>query len=153
MPLYYNKMNEDAFDFTKKVASDACYDIYTSEDSGPIRSGKIKMLSTGIRLLIPEGFEVVIRPRSGLSTKWNNYVSNSPGTIDAHYRGEVKISFANNTPEDIENIQKGTKIAQLGMRRLPDYEAIEISSEEYEKQKSISDRRGGFGSSGDRADG
>jgi dUTP pyrophosphatase len=148
-PLPYYREG-DAEKPQKKVDEDACYDIFTSEDSGEIEPDEVKMLKTGIYLVIPRGFEVVVRPRSGLSTKYPNYIANSPGTIDATYRGEVKVIFVNNTDETAI-IPKGTKIAQIGMRKVPEYEMSELTEKEFKKAKETADRGGGFGSSGNGA--
>jgi dUTP pyrophosphatase len=74
--------------------------------------GEIKMIPTNFAVAIPSGFEIQVRPRSGLAIKYGVTVINSPGTIDADYRGEVKIGLINlgQTPY---TIQRGDRIAQL----------------------------------------
>ena len=74
--------------------------------------GEIKMIPTNFAVAIPSGFEIQVRPRSGLAIKHGVTVINSPGTIDADYRGEVKIGLINHGPE-IYTIQRGDRVAQL----------------------------------------
>ncbi len=77
----------------------------------------IKLIPTGFSMAIPEGFEVQIRPRSGLAAKHGIGIINSPGTIDADYRGEVKIALINlgNVPY---TIRRGDRIAQMVVNRV-----------------------------------
>ena len=77
-----------------------------------IRPGERKLISTGLYFEIPEGYEVQIRPRSGLAIKHGITVLNSPGTIDADYRGEVCIILINLGSENFE-INNGDRIAQM----------------------------------------
>jgi dUTP pyrophosphatase len=77
-----------------------------------IAPGEIKMIPTNFAVSIPPGFEIQVRPRSGLAIKHGVTVINSPGTIDADYRGEVKIGLINHGPE-VYTIQRGDRVAQL----------------------------------------
>lgn len=74
--------------------------------------GEIKMIPTNFAVAIPSGFEIQVRPRSGLAIKHGVTIINSPGTIDADYRGEVKIGLVNLGPNPY-TIQRGDRIAQL----------------------------------------
>ena len=74
--------------------------------------GEIKMIPTNFAVAIPPGFEIQVRPRSGLAIKHGVTVINSPGTIDADYRGEVKIGLINHGSE-VYTIQRGDRVAQL----------------------------------------
>jgi len=74
--------------------------------------GAIVLVPTGFAVAIPPGFELQVRPRSGLAVKHGITVINSPGTIDADYRGEVKIGLVNLGPESF-TIRRGDRIAQL----------------------------------------
>lgn len=77
-----------------------------------LAAGERKLIPTGLAIALPEGFEAQIRPRSGLALKNGLSVLNSPGTIDADYRGEVQIILANLSKEDF-TITRGTRIAQM----------------------------------------
>ena len=100
------------------------------------------LIPTGIYIALPEGFECQARPRSGLAVKHGITVLNSPGTIDADYRGELKILLVNlsDTPFVIEN---GERIAQLVVAR---HEHVEW--EEVEVLDETGRGEGGFGSTG-----
>ncbi len=101
------------------------------------------LIPTGICLEIPEGFEIQVRPRSGLSFKTGLMVLNSPGTIDSDYRGEVKIILGNLSKNPV-TIAHGDRVAQLVL--APVYKADFIFSE---RELEFTERgEKGFGSTG-----
>lgn len=104
--------------------------------------GAFQMIPTGIRLAIPEGYEVQIRPRSGLAAKYGVTVLNSPGTIDADYRGEIQVILINHGKQDFI-VTAGMRIAQMILS--PVIQAEFISSLELAETKRGS---GGFGHTG-----
>lgn len=100
------------------------------------------MVPTGLFLEIPAGYEVQVRPRSGLAARNGLTVLNSPGTIDADYRGELKVILVNLSSEPFE-VKRGERIAQIVLAR---HERIEWETTD---ELSASDRgEGGFGSTG-----
>jgi len=104
--------------------------------------GEIRLIPTGLRLAVPPGFEIQARPRSGLALKHGIMVVNSPGTIDADYRGPVGIILGNFGGAPFP-IRRGDRIAQLVVQRVAQAR-IEVVTE-----LSPTDRgEGGFGSSG-----
>ena len=100
------------------------------------------MIPTGLFVELPEGCEMQIRPRSGLAAKHGITVLNSPGTIDADYRGEIKVILVNLSNEPF-TIEAGERIAQMSVAR---YEQIEW--EAAEELSSTERGAGGFGSTG-----
>tara|TARA_Y100000768_G_scaffold361141_1_gene318962 strand:+ start:205 stop:645 length:441 start_codon:yes stop_codon:yes gene_type:complete len=107
-----------------------------------INPGKKEIIPTGIAIAVPEGFEVQIRPRSGLAAKHNITVLNTPGTIDADYRGELKVILINLGNEAFK-IEKGFRIAQMVLSPVVKAEIKEV------KDLSDTERgKGGFGSTG-----
>lgn len=100
------------------------------------------LVPTGLYLEIPAGYEVQVRPRSGLAAKKGVTVLNSPGTIDADYRGEVKVILVNLSSEAF-TVTKGERIAQLVLAK---HETIEW--EEVEELSESLRAEGGFGSTG-----
>ena len=104
--------------------------------------GEIKMIPTNFAVAIPPGFEIQVRPRSGLAIKHGVTVINSPGTIDADYRGEIKIILVNLSNEKVE-ISHGERVAQMVIAK---HETI--SWEPVEQLDSSSRYAGGFGSTG-----
>jgi dUTP pyrophosphatase len=91
---------------------------------------------------IPPGFEAQVRPRSGLAAKWGVTVLNSPGTIDADYRGELKVLLINHGHENFE-IRHGDRIAQLVIAPVVTAEFVSVESLDESDRGS-----GGFGSTG-----
>ena len=88
-------------------------DLYANlDESIPLKSLERKLIPTGLFLELPEGYEAQVRPRSGLSIKNGITVLNSPGTIDADYRGEIGVILVNLSTENF-NINNGDRIAQL----------------------------------------
>ena len=77
-----------------------------------IKSGEFAMIPTGLYFAIPEGYEIQVRPRSGLAAKNGVTVLNTPGTIDSDYRGEVKVILINHG-KDAFTVNNGDRIAQL----------------------------------------
>ncbi|MDD3902521.1 MAG: dUTP diphosphatase [Sphaerochaeta sp.] len=107
-----------------------------------IHSGCFDMVPTGISLALPIGFEAQVRPRSGLAAKFGVTVLNSPGTIDADYRGEVKVILINHGKEDFI-IHHGDRIAQMVIARY-----AQVSFSHKENLDTTQRGRGGFGSTG-----
>ena len=93
-------------------------DICAAVD-GPhiLNPGKITVVPTGFAVALPEGFEAQIRPRSGLAAKYGIGLINSPGTIDADYRGEVRVALIN-LGDDAFTITRGDRIAQMVIQRV-----------------------------------
>jgi len=87
----------------------------------------IELIPTGFAMALPEGFEAQIRPRSGLAVRHGISLINSPGTIDADYRGEVKLAVINLGPEPY-SIHRGDRIAQMIISRVFKAELIEVDS-------------------------
>jgi dUTP pyrophosphatase len=121
--------------------NDACADIRSNEDV-LIEKGKINLVSTGIAMEIPVGYEAQIRPRSGLAFKHGIAIVNSPGTIDSGYRGEVKIIIVNLGNDDFL-VKKGDRIAQMAIRSVPKVK-FSIYSDLARSERG----EGGFGSTG-----
>ncbi len=83
-----------------------------------IEPGQICLISAGFRMAVPVGYEAQIRPRSGLSVKHGIGMPNSPGTIDADYRGEVKVPLYNYSSESF-TITRGMRVAQMILKPVP----------------------------------
>jgi len=118
-------------------------DIYAAlENPMTIAKGSIEMVPTNISVEIPEGYEIQVRPRSGLAAKHGIGILNSPGTIDSDYRGEIKIIIINFGKEDFV-IQPAERIAQLVVSKV--YTAKFIETKEL---NNTSRGEGGFGHTG-----
>ena len=111
------KINELAKLPKRMTEHAAGYDIYScNKEDINITSGKVVLIPTGIAISLPVGYEAQIRPRSGLAIKHQIGVLNSPGTIDADYRGEIKIILFNFGKTDFI-ITNHTRIAQMVVSR------------------------------------
>lgn len=162
IPIEYCR--EDAKMPTYAHLTDAGMDIYLTEDV-TIHPGETKLIPTGIKVAIPLGYELQVRPKSGRSLKSKLRIANTPGTIDAGYRDEIGIIVDNIDPvvrsADIDEngrlynvlwgsditLSKGEKIAQLVLSEVPKavfYEVESVSTIENDG------RKGGFGSTGDK---
>ena len=99
-------------------------------------------IPTGLKVAIPEGWEGQIRPRSGLALRQGLGMPNAPGTIDADYRGELKVLLINLGPDPIE-ITRGMRVAQMLITPAPQVDIVQVDDlEETERGES------GFGSTG-----
>jgi dUTP pyrophosphatase len=101
------------------------------------------LIPTGLAIAIPEGYAGFVQPRSGLALKLGLSIANTPGLIDSHYRGELKIIAVNLDTQSTIAIEKGERIAQLVIQQVPKVTLVEVD------ELDETDRgQGGFGSSG-----
>jgi len=112
------------------------------EEPITLRPLERKIIGTGLKIALPEGFEAQVRPRSGLAAKHGITVLNAPGTIDADYRGEIGVILVNLSNDDF-TIQPGERIAQLVLSQYQ-----QIQWDEVETLPSTERGEGGFGSTG-----
>lgn len=132
LPKYHSPLAA-GFDLLADVPADAPIEL---------APGERKLIPTGLALEIPAGFEGQVRPRSGLALKQGLTCLNSPGTIDADYRGEVGVILINHS-EDLVFVRRGERIAQLVISPVVHANLIEVA------ELSDSSRgEGGFGSTG-----
>ena len=98
-----------------------------------------KLILTGMFVAIPEGYEIQVRPRSGLALKKGITVLNTPGTIDADFRNEIGVILFNTSDEDFE-VKAGDRIAQIVLNKIEQINWIEVD------ELDETNRKGGFGS-------
>jgi len=109
-----------------------------------LKPGERALVSTGLAIALPDGFEAQVRPRSGLAVKHGVTVLNAPGTIDSDYRGEIKVPLINLGQQDFI-IARGDRIAQMVI--------APVTTAIWQEVKSLDETargQGGFGSSGTR---
>ena len=125
----------------KAHADDAAYDLHSRADMElpPMTS---TLVPTGLFLGLPVGYEAQIRPRSGLALKHNIMLTNSPGTVDAGYRGEVGVIVYNGGKTPFP-VRRGDRIAQMVIAKL-----AEVELEETDTLSESERGSGGFGSTG-----
>ena len=139
--IKFIRLREGAHIPQKAHQDDAGFDLYASEDF-TLKAHGFGCVPTAISIELPEGYEAQVRPRSGLAAKYGVTVLNAPGTIDAGYRGEVKVILINHGDADFE-IAAGMRIAQLIISPVLSARFVEVRAlEESERGE------GGFGSSG-----
>ena len=141
LEIKVQKRKEDAKLPEKAHEDDAGYDLFAQE-SAVILPGQSSLIQTGIALALPPMTEAQIRPRSGLALHHQVTVLNSPGTIDAGYRGELGVILMNHGSKDFV-VEKGMRIAQLVI--APILATTMIVSESLDETQRGS---GGFGSTG-----
>ena len=120
---------------------DAGIDLMAAENCN-LTGGNFRMIKTGIKIAIPEGYGGFVYPRSGLAKDYGVTVLNSPGVIDSGYRGEIGVILINHSLEDFE-IKKGDRIAQLIIHQVEEIEWNVVDSLPESERKST-----GFGDSG-----
>jgi len=135
------KMHEKAVIPHYEHEGDAGLDLYSCEDM-ILYPGDRKLVPTGLQVEIPKGYEMQIRPKSGLALKKGITIPNTPGTVDSGYRGEVGVILLNTSGEIFE-IKAGEKIAQAVIAKVE-----QAMIEEASELSDTSRGGGGFGSTG-----
>ncbi|WP_104697742.1 MULTISPECIES: dUTP diphosphatase [unclassified Helicobacter] len=141
MKIKIKKIHPDAIIPEYQTSGAAGFDIHSIDDY-TIRARDALLIKTGLAFELEEGFELQIRPRSGLALKHKITVLNSPGTIDSDYRGEIMVILYNHSSDDFV-IRKGDRIAQ-GVVAKYERAVFEICEELSDTKRG----EGGFGSSG-----
>ena len=121
---------------------DAGLDLRSNEDV-TLAPFERKLVGTGLAIAIPEGYAGFVQPRSGLALREGLSMANTPGLIDAHYRGELKVCAINLDPSKSIHIERGERIAQLVIKQVP-----AVSLQEVDELDETDRGVGGFGSSG-----
>jgi dUTP pyrophosphatase len=129
---------------------DAGVDLYSSEDV-ELAPGHRALVGTGIAVAIPVGMVGLVHPRSGLAARVGLSIVNSPGTVDAGYRGEIKVSLINLDPSAPIVVNRGDRIAQLLVQRVELVDLVEVSSFDQAGLADTTRGDGGHGSSGRHA--
>lgn len=137
-------VNRSAFDVPSYATEYSAGMDLKADITDPITIGSLEraMVPTGIFIELPAGFEAQIRPRSGLAAKHGISIVNAPGTIDADYRGEIKVILVNLSKEPF-TVNAGERIAQMVVAR---HEKVEWESVESLEESARGE--GGFGSTG-----
>ena len=121
---------------------DAGADLHSAVDL-TLDPGERALVPTGIALALPEGYVALVHPRSGLAARHGISIVNSPGTIDAGYRGEVKVCLVNTDPREPFSVRRGDRIAQLVIQRFETAAFVEA-----EDLPDSARGDGGYGSTG-----
>ena len=118
-------------------------DLYAAVDGEVVlKPGERKLIPTGFKMALPEGYEAQVRPRSGLAVKNGISILNTPGTIDEDYRGEVGVILVNHGSEDFK-VKRNDRIAQMVINKVEQADIEEVQSLSETHRSS-----GGFGHTG-----
>lgn len=139
-----NKSTNELPKYAKEGDSGMDIRAFLTEGDVVLKPGKSALISTGLYFELPNGYEIQVRSRSGLASKNNIFVLNSPGTVDCGYRGELKVILMNLSDEDFV-IKNGDRIAQIVLQKVPQMNLIE--QEEF-KNADTDRSTGGFGHTG-----
>ena len=123
-------------------AGDAGADVCTRIDL-TLKPGERVLVPTGISIALPNGFVALVHPRSGLAIKHGISIVNTPGTVDAGYRGELQVILINHDLKESISFKKGDRIAQLVIQQVERAEFIEVQDLPGSERST-----GGFGSTG-----
>ncbi len=129
---------------------DAGVDLCSAHDV-ELAPGERALVGTGIAVAIPHGMVGLVHPRSGLAARVGLSIVNSPGTIDAGYRGEIKVALINLDPQAPIVVRRGDRIAQLLVQRVELPELVEVQSFDEAGLAATTRGDGGHGSSGGHA--
>lgn len=138
--IYIEKCHKNAHIPMYMDQEDAGADVVLCEDI-EIQPYETKLAGLGIKVAVPKGFELQLRPRSGLSYKTSLRIPNSPGTVDTNYRDELKAILHNSGKETLK-FKRGDRIGQLVLNEVP--KAIYVEVKDIKEIKG--DRGGGLGS-------
>ncbi|MCP2335836.1 dUTP diphosphatase [Actinomadura rupiterrae] len=127
-------------------AGDAGADLYAAEDV-ELEPGERRVVPTGVAIALPDGYAAFVHPRSGLGAKFGVTIVNAPGTVDAGYRGEIKVTLLNTDQRAAVRLRRGDRIAQLVVQRVEHAVFHEVA-----ELPGSSRGANGFGSSGGFAD-
>ena len=142
--LGYKKLSPDAVDPSYNFEKDSGFDLYSIEDVALGGMSRV-MVSTGLAFNIPDGYEIQIRPKSGLAINYGLTVLNTPSTIDGGYVGEVKVILFNTSRETYQ-VKKGMKIAQAVL--CPVQQGKYVNFENIDELPDTDRGSDGFGSTG-----
>jgi dUTP pyrophosphatase len=121
---------------------DAGADLVTTVDV-TLAPGERAMVPTGVAIALPDGFVALVHPRSGLAARHGLSIVNTPGTVDAGYRGEIKVMLINHDPREPIELRRGDRIAQLVIQRFERAAFVEVAG----LPESVRGA-GGYGSTG-----
>lgn len=134
-------LNPDAIIPKYQTEEAAGFDLHSVEEK-TVKAGEREVIKTGLAVALPKGYELQVRPRSGLALKNGITVLNTPGTVDSDYRGELMVILFNTSKEDFA-VKKGERIAQAIIKEI-----LQADFAVVEELDSTERGAGGFGSTG-----
>lgn len=107
--------------------TDAGVDLHAAHDC-ELAPGHRELVGTGVAIALPAGYVGLVHPRSGLAARAGLSIVNAPGTVDAGYRGEIKVNLINLDPSETVRINRGDRIAQLIVQQVELWDVVEVES-------------------------
>lgn len=144
-PLRLRRLDPDLPLPRRAHPDDAGIDLFSAIDLR-LAPGRRQVVGTGVAVALPPGMVGLIHPRSGLAARTGLSIVNTPGTIDAGYRGELRVCLINHDPDETITISRGDRIAQLLIQRVELLEVLEV-----DELDDTARGAGGYGSSGGHA--
>lgn len=144
-PIPMRRLDPDLPMPARAHAGDAGVDLYATDDV-TIAPGRRAVVGTGVAVALPVGTVGLVHPRSGLAARFGLSIVNAPGTIDAGYRGEIKVCLINHDPEHPIDVRRGDRIAQLLVQKVELVDFVEV-----DELDDTSRGSSGYGSSGGHA--
>ncbi|QWT17006.1 dUTP diphosphatase [Collinsella sp. zg1085] len=140
--IYMQRLDKRAELPAQAYSADAGFDL-RALDALEIKPFERVLVPTGLAMALPDGYAGLVLPRSGMALKRGLTIANTPGLIDAHYRGELKVICVNINPDQVITIEAGERIAQLVIQEIP-----AVTIHELDELDQTDRGAGGFGSSG-----
>ncbi|HET7690568.1 MAG TPA: dUTP diphosphatase [Nocardioidaceae bacterium] len=125
--ILIKRLDDDVPVPTYAHPGDAGADLTTTVDV-ELKPGERALVPTGISIAMPDGFVALVHPRSGLAAKFGVSIVNAPGTVDAGYRGEIKVMLINLDPAEAVVLRRGDRIAQLVIQRFETAAFVEVDT-------------------------
>jgi dUTP pyrophosphatase len=147
VPILIQRLDEDLPLPARAHPGDAGVDLYAATDV-TLAPGERALVPTGVAIALPDGYAAFVHPRSGLAARHGVTIVNAPGTVDAGYRGEIKVTLLNTDRAEPVRFGRGDRIAQLVIQRVAYPEFHEVRS-----LPGSARGDGGFGSTGGHAPG
>ncbi|MFL6240091.1 MAG: dUTP diphosphatase [Actinomycetes bacterium] len=127
LPVLVRRLDPDVPIPARAHAGDAGADLVTTSDV-ELAPGERTTVGTGVSVALPDGYAAFVQPRSGLAAKHGVSIVNAPGTVDAGYRGEIRVTLINHDPRETLRLQRGDRIAQLIVQRVEHPHFVEVET-------------------------
>jgi dUTP pyrophosphatase len=142
VPVLVRRLDPDVPLPVRAHHGDAGADLVTTTDI-ELAPGERETVGTGLAVALPDGFAAFVQPRSGLAAKHGVSIVNAPGTVDAGYRGEIRVTVINHDPRETLRLARGDRIAQLVVQKVEQPHFVEV-----ERLPGSQRGEGGHGSTG-----
>ena len=127
VPVLVRRLDPDVPLPARAHAGDAGADLVTTTDI-ELKPGERETVGTGLAVALPDGYAAFVQPRSGLAAKHGVSIVNAPGTVDAGYRGEIRVTLINHDPSETLRLSRGDRIAQLVVQRVEAPHFVEVEN-------------------------